>query len=128
MVEMCPDTQESICYILFVLIRKISLIASMLSPEPSQKAYRFSKLLICVMVKIVKNALRGYTNYYYTNYELHKTLQAVKNIRSLLYDKKDRVQKYLNRCERERRGDDSFLVQNPLPASKIVIFNQSINR
>ena len=58
----------------------------MLSPEPSQKAYRFSKLLICVMVKIVKNALRGYTNYYYTNYGLHKTLEAVKNINSIYYD------------------------------------------
>ena len=58
----------------------------MLSPEPSQKAYRFSKLLICVMTKIAKNALRGYTNYNYTNYEFQKTLEAVKNINSIYYD------------------------------------------
>ena len=52
----------------------------MLSPEPSQKAYRFSKLLICVMSKMTKSAPRHYTNYGYTNYEFHKTLEAVKNI------------------------------------------------
>ena len=77
---MCPVTPKSISQRFPVLIRKISLIASMLAPSATPGAYRFSKLLICVMSKMAKSAPRHYTNYGYTNYEFHKTLEAVKNI------------------------------------------------
>ena len=71
-----------------VSVRKISLIASMLAPSATPGAYRFSKLLICVMAKMTKSAPRHYTNYGYTNYEFHKTLEAVKNITYVSNDPK----------------------------------------
>ena len=58
----------------------------MLAPPATPGAYRFSKLLICVMPKMTKSAPRHYTNYGYTNYEFHKTLEAVKN---MIYVSKD---------------------------------------
>ena len=52
----------------------------MLAPPATPGAYRFSKVLICVMQKIAKSANRHYTNYGYTNYEFYKTFEAVQNI------------------------------------------------
>jgi len=78
----------------------------MLVPGPSEKAYRFSKPLICVMAKMGENAPQGYTNYCYTNYEFAKTLEALKNIRSLCYDKEEPMQKHLDAAKCKEPGDD----------------------
>ena len=60
----------------------------MLAPSATPGAYRFSKVLICVMQKIAKSAQRHYTNYGYTNYEFYKTFEAVKNITYVSKDPK----------------------------------------